>query len=119
MSMQRFRPGYTVRVDSQMVGDAEVVIEAALEYWAYLSEAERARLTPKAQLELLLAIQGERERGRLLDGKAVRVEVSGDESLHRFLDGRTKVPVKLLVAPPRTLPRPAGTGMATRQLQEV
>jgi hypothetical protein len=115
MSMQRSRPGYTVRVDCQVAGDASVVIEAALEYWAYLSEAERERLTPTAQLELLLAIQG--EKGRLFDGKAVRVEVSGDESLHRFLDGRTKVPVKLLVAPARRLPRPAGTGMATRQQQ--
>ena len=113
MSMQRSRPGYTVRVDRQGVGDAGVVIEAALEYWATLSEAERERLSPKAQLDLLLAIQVES------DGKAVRVEVSGDEPLHRFLDGRTKVPGKLLVAPPRRLPRPAGTGIATRQLQEV
>ena len=113
MRMQRSQPGYTVRVDCRIADDAGVVIEAALEYWATLAEPQRKRLTPRAQVDLLLAIQVES------DGKAVRVEVSGDEPLHRFLDGRTKVPGKLLVAPPRRLPRPAVTGIATRQLQEV
>ena len=76
-------------------------------------------MTPRGLVSLLLSFPGDRLRVEVFGGKAVRVEVSGDEPLHRFLDGRTKVPGKLLVAPPRRLPRPAGTGLATRQLQEV
>jgi hypothetical protein len=69
MGIQRSRPDYTVWVDRRMFGDSRFVIEAALEYRAGLSVEQRERLTPMAQLELLLAIEGEEERGRLLGGR--------------------------------------------------
>ncbi|HEX5042346.1 MAG TPA: hypothetical protein VFV75_05545 [Candidatus Polarisedimenticolaceae bacterium] len=118
--MQRSRPHYTVRVDRLMVGDSRFVIEAALEYRPELSDAQRERLTSMAQLELLLAIQGEEERGRLLGAEAVRVEVAGDEPLHRFFGGRAKAarsPVLRSQVPP--LGQGARTGMAARPVQEA
>ena len=120
MGMQRSRPHYMVRVDRQMVSDSRFVIQAALEYRGELSDAQRARLTPMARLELLLAIEGEEERGRLLGAEAVRVEVAGDESLHRFFGGRTgPAKTKAFWAQVRTLGLGARTGMSARPVQEV
>ena len=120
MGIQRSRPGYTVWVDRRMFGDARFVIEAALEYRAGLSDAQRERLTPMAQLELLLAIEGEEERGRLLGAEAVRVEVTGDEPLHRFFRGKTgPAKTKAFWAQVRTLGLGARTGIAARPVQEV
>jgi hypothetical protein len=120
MAMQRSRPHYTVRVVRHMVGDSRFVIEAALEYDAGLSDAQRERLTSMAQLELLLAIQGEEERGRLLGAEAVRVEVAGDEPLHRFFGGRTGAGrSKALWSQVRPLGQGARTGVAARPVQEA
>ena len=120
MAMQRSRPHYTVRVDRHMVDDARFVIQAALEYSVGLSDAQRERLTSMAQLELLLAIEGEEERGRLLGAEAVRVEVAGDERLHRFFGGKTgPAKTKAFWAQVRTLGLGARTGMPARPVQEV
>ena len=120
MGMQRSRPHYMVRVDRQMVSDSRFVIQAALEYRGELSDAQRARVTPMAQLELLLAIEGEEERGRLLGAEAVRVEVAGDEPLHRFFGGRTRAAsARALRSQVRPLGQGARTGMAARPVQEA
>lgn len=120
MAMQRSRPHYTVRVARHMLGDSGFVIQAALEYSTELSDAQRERLTSMAQLELLLAIQGEEERGRLLGAEAVRVEVAGDEPLHRFFGGRTRAAsARALRSQVRPLGQGARTGMAARPVQEA
>jgi hypothetical protein len=120
MGIQRTRPGYTVWADRQMLGDSKFVIQAALEYGAHLSEKERGRLTPMAQLELLLAIDGEEERGRLLGGRVVGVEVVGDDSLQRFFGGHTGEPA-VKAAAPRVRPRTWGAlgGIAARSVRQV
>ena len=117
MGIQRTRPGYTVRAERRMLGDSRFVIQAALEYGAGLSEKERGRLSPMAQLELLLAIEGEEERGRLLGAEVVRVEVAGDEPLHRFFGGASEERAKA-VAPAlgRSLERGSRRGIAARPL---
>ena len=45
--------GYTVEVDGVFLSKTRFVVHAALDYRKGLSEAERVRLTPKAQMELL------------------------------------------------------------------
>ena len=119
MGIQRSRPDYTVWVDRRMFGDSRFVIEAALEYRAGLSAEQRERLTPMAQLELLLAIEGEEERGRLLGAEAVRVHVFGDERLHRFFGGRTEAARRAIEAHGRPLGRGARAGAVARPLQEA
>ena len=121
MGMRRFRPGYTVRVGRRMSGDSRFVIEAALEYRADLSEAQRERLISIAQLELLLAIEGEEERGRLLGAEVVRVEVAGDEPLQRFFRGKSgPAKTKASWAHVRTAGAGAArTGTSARPVQEA
>jgi len=117
--MQRSRPGYTVRVDRRMVGGSMFVIQAALEYRPELSEAQRERLIEMARLELLLAIEGEEERGRLLGAQAVRVEVAGDEPLRRFFGGRTAAKLARPVTKPARAAWGSLGGIAARSLQEA
>ena len=118
MGIQRTRPGYTVRADRRMLGGSRFVIQAALEYSAHVSEKERGRLTPMAQLELLLAIDGEEQRGRLLGGKVVAVEVVGDEGLHRFFGGHPNGPAVKAQARAKRAWGALG-GIAARSVQEV
>ena len=119
MGIQRSRPDYTVWVDRRRFGDSRFVIEAALEYRPGLTEAQRERLTPMAQLELLLAIQGEEERGRLLGAESVRVRVFGDERLQGFFGGRTHAARKVIEAYARPLGRGASAGAVARSVQEA
>jgi len=90
MGFHSSRSGYTVRVDGLLLGETRFVIQGAVEYQAELSEAERDRLTPMAQLELMLAIEGERERGRRLGAETIRVGVVGDEPLYRLFRARSQ-----------------------------
>jgi hypothetical protein len=53
-----------VRVEGMLLGDSRFVIRAEIAYAAHLSKEEWMRLSPMAQLELLLAIEGEEQRGR-------------------------------------------------------
>jgi hypothetical protein len=84
MGYQRTGRGYRVRVDGMLLGESSFVIQAAVEYDAELSREERERLSAMAQLELLLAIQGEEARGRRLGAEILHVGVVGDEPLYRF-----------------------------------
>ena len=64
MGLHLSRRGYSVRVDGRQRGDSGFVIQAEIAYAAHLSEEEWMRLSPMAQLELLLAIEGEERRER-------------------------------------------------------
>lgn len=89
MAYQRTRSGYTFQVDGLMLGDSRFVIYAAVEYSPALSEEERRRLMPIVRLELLLAIEGEEERGRRQGAELIHVGVAGDEAFHDFIGGWT------------------------------
>ena len=89
MGFSSSRPGYTVRVDGLLLGSTRFVIQAAIEYEAWLTDGERERLVPIAQLEALLAIEGEEARGRRLGARDVHVGVVGDEPLYRLFRTRT------------------------------
>lgn len=113
MGYQRRGRGYTVRVDGLLLGESSFVIQAAVEYDTRLSEEERERLSAMAQLELLLAIQGEEARGRRLGADVLHVGVVGDEPLYRFFrkqpvthPARLARPVRPRVGRTRA-PRPA------------
>ena len=84
MGFQSSRPGYVVRVDGLLLGESRFVIRAAVEYGEHLSQEERWSLSPLAQLELLLAIEGEKERAHRLGADVVHVGVIGDEPLYRY-----------------------------------
>ena len=88
MGFKCSRPGYSVRVDGLLLGRSRFVIQAAIEYDAVLTDAERDRLTPIAQLEALLAIEGQEERGHRLGARELRVAVVGDEALYRLFRSR-------------------------------
>ena len=83
------RQGYSVRVDGLLLGQSRFVIQAAIEYDAVLTDAERERLAPLAQLETLLAIEGEEARGLRLGVRDLRVGVVGDEALYRLFRTRS------------------------------
>ena len=72
MGLHLSRRGYSVRVDGELLGDSRFVIRAEIAYAAHLSKEEWMRLSPMAQLELLLAIEGAEQRGR-------QVGVAGDQ----------------------------------------
>ena len=64
MALHLSRRGYSVRVDGTLRRDSGFVIRAEIEYAAHLSKEEWMRLSEMAQLELLLGIEGEEQRGR-------------------------------------------------------
>jgi hypothetical protein len=66
MGLHLSRRGYSVRVDGRLQRDSRFVIRAEIAYAAHLSEEEWKRLSPMAQLELLLGIEGAEVRGRKL-----------------------------------------------------
>jgi hypothetical protein len=66
MGLHLSRRGYTVRVDGTLMRDSRFVIRAEIAYAAHLSDEEWMRLSPMAQLELLLGIEGVEMRGRSL-----------------------------------------------------
>jgi hypothetical protein len=92
MSYRCSRSGYKVEVDGVFLSKTRFVVHAALDYQAGLSEAERERLTPKAQMELLLAIYGESQRGRHRGARTVHVAVEGDRGLGGLYKVRTEGP---------------------------
>lgn len=102
MGYQSARMGYTIRVDGLLLAGTRFVIQAAVEYAPNLSEAERESLVPRAQLELLLAIEGEEDRARRLGAKTVHVGVVGDEQLYRAFRTRSQVPPPRAERPPRS-----------------
>lgn len=67
MGLHLARRGYSVRVDGMLRSDSRFVIRAEIEYAAHLSKEEWMRLSEMAQLELLLAIEGEEQRGRQVE----------------------------------------------------
>lgn len=108
MGYQCSRPGVNVRVDGLMLTETHFVIQAAVEYDSSLSDAERERLAPRAQIELLLAIEGEEARARRLGAKSVRVGVVGDERLYRLFRAASQEP------PPADAERPSVARPARR-----
>lgn len=84
MDHRYIRPGYCVKVDSLFLARTAFIIEASVRYDAALSDSERKRLSPRAQVDLLLAISGAAERGRRLGADSVTIAVGGDEPLARL-----------------------------------
>jgi hypothetical protein len=66
MGLHLSRRGYSVRVEDMARRDSSFVIRAEIAYAAHLSEDERMRLTPLAELDLLLGVEGAQLRGRHL-----------------------------------------------------
>ena len=64
MGLHLSRRGYSVRVDEMRLRDSRFVIRAEIAYAAGLSKEEWMRLSPMAQLDLLLGIEGAELRGR-------------------------------------------------------
>jgi hypothetical protein len=63
MGLHLSRRGYSVRVEDMALCDSRFVIRAEITYAARLSEDERMRLSPLAQLDLLLGVEGAELRG--------------------------------------------------------
>ena len=64
MGLHLSRRGYSVRVDEMRLRDSRFVIRAEIAYAAGLSKEEWMRLSPMAQLDLLLGIEGAEVRAR-------------------------------------------------------
>ena len=64
MGLHLSRHGYSVRVEDMSLRDSRFVIKAEIAYAAHLSEEERMRLTPMAELDVLLGIEGAELRWR-------------------------------------------------------
>lgn len=90
MSYRCSHAGYKVQVDGVFLAKTRFVIHAVLDYAERLSEEERERLIPKAQMELLLAIYGESQRGRDRGARTVHVAVEGDRKLEGLFKVRTE-----------------------------
>ena len=84
MGYQSNHPEYNVRVDGQLLGETQFVIEAVITYPPYLTTLERESVVPGAYMEALLGVLGEWERGERLGAKTVRITVQGDDDLDRF-----------------------------------
>jgi hypothetical protein len=72
MGLHLSRRGYSVRVDDMALRDSRFVIRAEIAYATHLSKEERMRLTPMAELDLLLGVEGAELRGLELDTVAVQ-----------------------------------------------
>jgi len=64
MGLHLSRRGYSVRVDDMWLRDSRYVVRAEISYAAHLSEDEWMRLSPLAQLDLLLGVEGAELRAR-------------------------------------------------------
>ena len=64
MGLHLSRRGYSVRVDEMRLRDSRFVIRAEIAYAAGLTEEEWMHLSPMAQLDLLLGIEGAEVRAR-------------------------------------------------------
>jgi len=64
MGLHLSRRGYSVRVEDMSLRDSRFVIQAEIAYAAHLSEEERMRLSPMAELDVLLGIEGAELRWR-------------------------------------------------------
>ena len=84
MGYQSTHPEYSVRVDGIPLGSSRFVIQAAVTYRSRLATAGRERVRPKAQLEVVLAVLGEWDRGFRLGVHNVRIAVVGDRHLDRL-----------------------------------
>jgi hypothetical protein len=84
MGYQSTHPEYSVRVDGVELGRTRFVIQATVTYGSELTPAERARVRPKAQIEVVLAVLGEWDRGIRLGAQNVRIAVLGDHHLDRL-----------------------------------
>lgn len=78
------RSGYDVRVDGVFLDRSRYAIHAVVRFAPDVTESERERLAPEAQIELLLAIVGESQRGRDRGARMVYVAVEGDRELAGF-----------------------------------
>lgn len=109
MGYRGARPGYTVSVEGLLLAGSHFVIHAAIDYDPLLRYEERELLAPQAQLEALLAIEGQEARARRLGVSDVHVGVVGDDGLRRFFRGGMHPP-----APPsRVTARGKGRGVAS------
>jgi len=84
MGYRSTHPEYGVRVDGLQLGRTRFIIQAAVTYGSQLTAAERESLRPKAQMEAVLAVLGEWDRGFRLGAKNVRIAVVGDRHLDRL-----------------------------------
>jgi hypothetical protein len=84
MGFQSTHPEYNVRVDGLRVGRTRFLIQAAITYGSQLTAAARERARRKAQIEVVLAVLGEWDRGIRLGAKEVRIAVVGDRHLDRL-----------------------------------
>jgi hypothetical protein len=84
MGYQSTHPDYSVRVDGVPLGPSRFVIQAAVTYGSQLTASERASVRAKAQMEIVLAVLGEWDRGFRLGAKHVRIAVVGDRHLDRL-----------------------------------
>lgn len=84
MAYQSTHPEYSVRVDGLVLARTRFVIQAAVTYGSQLTPAERERVRPKAQIEVVLAVLGEWDRGIRLGAQTVRIAVLGDRHLDRL-----------------------------------
>ena len=84
MSNRCVRSGYVVRADGILLDPSRYAIHAVVTYDDAVSESERARLAPEAQVDLMLAIVEESRRGRTRGARSVFVAVEGDSELDGF-----------------------------------
>lgn len=84
MDYRNSRSGYNLKVESLFLARTAYVVQASVEYNPHVTDVERRLLSPTAQLELLLAIEGAVERGRRLGAEFVTIAVEGDEPLERL-----------------------------------
>src|SRR5262245_39900882 len=84
MSIRCVGSGYIVRADGIFLDPSRYAIHAVVAYADAVSEKERARLGPEAQIDLMLAIVAESHRGRTRGARAVYVAVEGDCELDGF-----------------------------------
>ena len=105
MGYRSKHPEYSVRVDGLPLGPSRFVIQAAVTYEPQLTGVERESVRPKAQMEIVLAVLGEWDRGFRLGAKNVRIAVVGDRHLDRlFRTWPHDVPKSSEALPP-VLPR--------------
>ncbi len=97
MGFRCTRDGYWVGVDGIFLDRTRYAIHAVVRYLPEASEAERQRLTPEAQVDLLFAIVGESERGRARGARLIYVAVEGDRELAGFFRvERDSIPPELV-----------------------
>ena len=86
------RARYVVGVDGHFLDGTRYAIHAVVRYLPGVSESERASLAHEAQIELLLSIVGESERGRDLGARQLHVNIEGDRDLAGFFRAGSERP---------------------------